>query len=242
MTHVRWVWAFLDVPETEARAAEKFWGAVTRTRLSDHRGERGEFATFLPEYCDPWFKVQHVLDGGGVHLDLDVDDVSAAADEATRLGATELGRFPDGNVVVMRSPGGFTFCLTSWTNAGAPSHQVREGQPDLLDQVCLDTPSGRYDDEVDFWAGLTGWQRRPATLPEFTSLTRPDGIPVRLLFQRLGEADGVVTGHLDFACHDRHRSREVHESAGASVESEHEFWIVMRDPAGRRYCLTHREP
>lgn len=241
MIDVRWMWAFLETVEVNADASEAFWHSVTRTELSPRRGERGEFATLLPEGGDAWVKVQRVIQGGGVHFDLDVDQpLPEAAAEALRLGATELARHDD--VIVMRSPGGFTFCLTSWSNAGSPTTQNRIGEPDLLDQICLDVPSDRYAAELDFWERLTGWPRRAGALPEFTSLTRPDGIPVRLLFQRLGELAGTVSGHVDFACHDRAATRAAHVAAGATVVSEHEFWTVMRDPVGRIYCLTHRLP
>ncbi|MFC7487366.1 VOC family protein [Knoellia pratensis] len=238
---VRWMWAFLDTIEGDADDSEAFWHTVTRTEVSARRGERGEFATLLPVRGDAWVKVQHVIEGGGVHLDLDVDrPPTEVAAEATRLGATEVAHHDD--VIVMTSPGGFTFCLTSWANTGSPTTQVRDGESDLLDQVCIDVPSDLYAAELDFWERLTGWQRRTGALPEFTSLTRPDGIPVRLLFQRLGEPNGPVTGHIDFACRDRAASREAHVAAGAMVVSEHEFWTVMRDPVGRIYCLTHRLP
>jgi len=241
MTQVRWMWAFLDTAEADAEASETFWHSVTRTEVSARRGARGEFATLLPERGDAWVKVQRVREGGGVHLDLDVDVLlPEAAAAATRLGATEVARHDD--VIVMQSPGGFTFCLTSWSNAGSPANQVRGGEPDLLDQVCLDVPSDLYAAELDFWERLTGWPRRAGALPEFTSLTRPDGIPVRLLFQKIGEPTGPVKGHLDFACRDRAASRAAHVAAGASVVSEHEFWTVLRDPVGRIYCLTHRLP
>lgn len=241
MIDVRWMWAFLDTVEADADRSWEFWRDVTRTRLSSRRGERNEFATLLPRHGYAWVKVQRVVEGGGVHLDLDVDQpLPEAAEEATRMGATEVTRL--GDVVVMRSPGGFTFCLTSWSNAGSPTTQVREDQPDLLDQVCLDVPSNLYTAELEFWEQLTGWRRRAGTLPEFTSLTRPDGIPVRLLFQRLGEATGTVRGHIDFACHEREASRATHVAAGATVLSEHDFWTVMSDPVGRVYCLTHRTP
>lgn len=241
MIDVKWMWAFLDTIEGDAETSEAFWHSVTRTQLSQPRGEHGEFATLLPQGGDAWVKLQRVQVGGGVHLDLDVDgDLGTAALEASALGAIEITRQDD--VIVMRSPGGFTFCLTSWTGAGSPAHQVREGEPDLLDQVCLDVPSDLYAAELDFWERLTGWPRRSGSLPEFTSLTRPDGIPLRLLFQRLGEATGTVSGHVDFACLDREASRATHLSAGAVVVSEHEFWTVLRDPVGRIYCLTHRTP
>jgi hypothetical protein len=242
MIDVRWMWAFLDTSEVVADASETFWCTVTRSQVSTRRGEREQFATLTPEGGQAWIKLQRVHSGGGVHLDLDVDDVGTASAEAVRLGASVVHRFPEGTVVVLRSPGGFTFCLTSWAEAGSHTTQVRVGEPDLLDQVCLDVPSDLYAAELDFWEQLAGWPRRAGALPEFTSLTRPDGIPVRLLFQRLGESTGPVTGHLDFACRDRAASRETHVAAGASVVSEHEFWTVMRDPVGRIYCLTHRLP
>ncbi|GAA4119379.1 hypothetical protein GCM10022415_19370 [Knoellia locipacati] len=241
MIDVRWVWAFLDTVEADADRSWEFWSTVTRAALAPARGPRDEFSTLVPATGDAWVKLQKVLDGGGVHLDLDVDvPLAEAAEEAARLGAAEVHRADD--VVVMRSPAGFTFCLTSWTNAGSAAAQVRDGEPDLLDQVCLDVPADGYAREVDFWESLTGWPKRPGSLPEFVSLTRPDGIPVRLLFQRLGEASGAARGHVDFACRDRGASREVHVAAGAGVVSEHDFWTVMRDPVGRVYCLTHRQP
>ncbi|MEO7268298.1 MAG: VOC family protein, partial [Knoellia sp.] len=208
MTDVRWMWAFLDTVERDADGSEAFWHTVTRTEVSPRRGERGEFATLLPKRGDAWVKLQRVMEGGGVHLDLDVDrPLAEVAAEATRLGATEVARHDD--VIVMTSPGGFIFCLTSWSNTGSPTTQVRDDEPDLLDQVCVDVPSDLYAGELDFWEQLTGWRRRAGALPEFTSLTRPDGIPVRLLFQRLGEPTGPVTGHIDFACRDRAASRET---------------------------------
>ena len=187
MIGVSWVWAFLDTPTSDADASEAFWQRVTRTTTSARRGARDEFATLLPRHGDPWVKLQRVLEGGGVHLDLDVEvPLDEASAEAVRLGATEVHRERD--VIVMRSPAGFTFCLPSWRNAGSATSQVRDGEPDLLDQVCLDIPAEAYAREVDFWESLTSWPTRPGSLPEFVSLTRPDGIPVRLLFQRLGEA------------------------------------------------------
>jgi hypothetical protein len=241
MIDIRWVWASLDTPAPDADRSQEFWAAVTRSRPSPPRGERGEFATLVPGRGAPWVSLQRVDEGGGVHLDLDVHvPLTEAAAEATRLGATEIRRRDD--VVDMRSPGGMAFCLTSWVDAGSATQQVRDGQPDLLDQVCLDIPSDGYAREVDFWETLTGWPKRPGSLPEFVSLTRPDGIPVRLLLQRLDDPAGAVRAHLDLATTDRSASRRAHEAAGAEVVSEHDFWTVMRDPVGRVYCLTDRRP
>lgn len=241
MIDIRWVWALLDTPTADADRSGAFWATVARSRLSPPFGKHGEFVTLLPESGDAWLALQRVDDGGGIHLDLDVDvPVAEAAAEALRVGAEELTR-RDG-VVVLRSPAGLVFCLTTWANTGSATRQERRDQPDLLDQVCLDIPSGDYAREVDFWETLTGWPKRPGSLPEFVSLTRPDGIPLRFLLQRLGEADGTARAHLDFATTDRPRTREAHVAAGAEVVSEHDFWTVMHDPAKRTYCLTDRRP
>ena len=241
MIDIRWVWTFLDTPEADGDRSWDFWAGVTRSRLAPPRGPHDEFSTLLPRRGHAWVKLQKVVEGGGVHVDLDVDvPLPDAAGEATRLGASEVSAHED--FVVMRSPGGFTFCLTSWRNAGSATTQVREGEPDLLDQVCLDIPADEFAREVDFWETLTGWPKRPGSLPEFVSLTRPDGIPVRFLLQRLEEPTGTVRAHLDLATRDREASRDAHVAAGARVVSEQEHWTVMHDPVGRTYCLTDRRP
>lgn len=250
MVDVRWMWVFLDTIEADAARSWEFWREVTRSTLSPTRGDRGEFATLLPSRGEAWVKVQAVLQaapgqaGGSVHLDLDVDDARRAAEEAKTLGAQEIGVLsePDGreSVVILRSPGGFVFCFTTWD--GTARHQVREGEPDLLDQVCLDLPEAQHDAEIAFWSGLTGWEWRPSDVPEFSFLQRPPGIPLRLLFQRLGEPIGQVCGHADLACVDRAATSAVHEDSGAQVVEQRAFWSVLRDPVGRVYCLTDRTP
>lgn len=241
MIDVRWMWAFLDTPRPLAQRSWAYWSQVTGWSVSAPRGEHGEFATLLPTDGDPWVKVQAVGDGaGGIHLDLDVDDVRAAADEATRLGAVEIGTLGEPeSVVIMRSPGGLVYCLTTWQG---DSVQVRRGQPELIDQVCLDLPASGHDAESTFWERLTGWTWRPTDVQEFSCLDRPDGIPLRLLFQRLGETDGPVRAHVDLACVDRPATQARHVQAGAEVVVVREFWTVLRDPVGRVYCLTDRNP
>lgn len=241
MIDVRWMWAFLDTPRPLAERSWAYWAQVTGWSVSDPRGEHGEFATLLPTDGDPWVKVQALGDGaGGIHLDLDVDDVRAAADDATLLGAVEIGTLGEPeSVVIMRSPGGLVFCLTTWQG---DSVQVRRGQPELIDQVCLDLPDSGHDAETTFWERLTGWTWRPTDVQEFSCLDRPDGIPLRLLFQRLGETGGPVRAHLDLACVDRSATQARHVEAGAQVLAVRDFWTVLRDPVGRVYCLTDRSP
>jgi hypothetical protein len=211
MSRIRWAWLFLDTPRADAERSARFWSEVTGWRRSPPRGEHEEFATLLPPRGDSWLKLQSLADGvSGVHLDLDVEDVTEAATRAEELGGTRVGSIGDA-VVVLRSPGGFTFCLTTWAG---DSEQVREGVPALVDQVCLDIPDLGYAGEVAFWRDLTGWVWTPADEPELSFLRRPPGIPLRILFQRLGEPTGAVRAQ----------------------------WTVMSDPVGRVYCLTDRSP
>jgi hypothetical protein len=208
-------------------------------RLSPTRGEHGQFATLLPPRGESWLKLQALADGPGrLHLDLEVDDVRAAAARAERLGATRVGPVAD-DVVTLRSPGGFTFCLTAWHS---DHDQVREGVPDLVDQVCLDVPEQGYAGEVAFWQNLTGWEWAASDEPELSFLRRPAGIPLRFLLQRLGEPTGPVRAHADLSTVDRAATLARHLAAGATVVHEREQWTVMTDPVGRGYCLTDRSP
>lgn len=235
---VEWLWAFLDTPLDSADESWPFWATVTRTTMSPRRGPDDEFATLLPARGGSWIKLQAVGSGGGLHLDLDGRDVHASARHAAALGARQIGHIDD-TVIIMQSPGGFTFCLTTWDGT---SGQVRTGEVDLLDQVCLDIPSTAWERECRFWADLTGWELRDGSIPStFRYLVRRDDLPIRVLLQRVG-ATGPVTGHLDFACTDRGATVAAHVAAGARVVAEHPGWTVMEDPVGRVYCCTDRDP
>lgn len=239
---VRWVWLFLDLPERDFDTSVEFWRQVTRSQLSPWRGEHGEFATFLPPEGDPWLKVQRVGGPGGIHLDLDVDEpLQEAAARAVSLGATVVGDL--GGVIICRSPGGFVFCLTGWSPEHHERGQVRAGAESLVDQVCLDAPSSRYAAELTFWSALTGWAvDDPDPDDEFARLAWADGIPVRFLVQRLGEAEGTVRGHADLSAVDPAAEVERHRGLGAAVEGPGDGWTVMQGPAGHRYCVTERDP
>ena len=244
---VRWVWAFLDLPEDGFDVAVEFWRAVTRTGVSARRGDRGQFATLLPEQGDAWVKVQRVGGVGGIHLDLDVDvPLEDAREVAVSLGATVLDEVPDDDgtlgVVVCRSPGGFVFCLTRWRPQETARGQVRRGQPSLLDQICLDIPTDRYAVEVGFWSELTGWGVQDVDSPEFERLEWPRGLPVRFLLQRLDEPSGPVRAHVDLACADVREECDRHVALGAHEVGPGRGWVVLRDPNGHEYCCTARDP
>lgn len=240
-----WISAFLDQPAATHDEAVAFWAGVTGYDVSPPRGETGEFATLVPATGDDHLRVQRVGEAPArVHLDLHVVDPRAEADRLAGLGAREVA---DHGHVVMTSPGGLTLCLVTHPASvrPAPARWSAGGtaHTSLVDQVCLDVPGPAYEREVGFWQALTGWEpQRSSVSTDFSSLARPDGHPIRLLFQRLGEDAGPARAHLDLATSDRAAETARHRALGAEVEGVHGRWTVLRDPAGRRYCLTDRLP
>jgi hypothetical protein len=241
-----WLTAFVDLPGVHHERVSRFWSEVTGWPLSAPRGDEAEFTTLLPPVGDPHLKLQRV--GGvvtGTHLDVHVDDPEAALARAEELGASLVLRHPEGYVVV-RSPGGFTFCLVrEHLTHPAPPTTWPDGHASIVDQLCLDIPSRLFPDETRFWAALTGWDlHQSAVRDEFAYLSRPRGVSIRVLMQRLDDRDGVVRAHLDLATTDRPAEVRRHEALGATqaVDQPGLGWTVMRDPAGSSYCITHRDP
>jgi len=242
---VRWLTAFLDLPEAAFGSATRFWSQVSASTLSPARGDRGEFATLLPADGDPYLRVQKVAGGpGGCHLDVHVDDMDATAQLAVELGAGVQRRLDD--VIVMASPGGMSFCVVGHLGERRrPAPVARSnGMRSRVDQLCLDISPAHYERDCEFWSALTGWEHRPGLLPQFSFLVRPDGIPLRVLLQRLGASVGNddARAHLDLACDDADAEAIVHEELGAQVRDRHELWVTMTDPSGLPYCLTRRDP
>lgn len=234
--------AFLDFAPDSFDDGTRFWSSITAYDVSPPRGELAEFATLTPGDGDPFLRVQRLGSGADrIHLDLHVPDPRAAADEAVGLGATEIA---DRGYVELRSPGGFRFCYVAHPATIRPRPTTWPGgHSSLVDQVCLDIPASSYEGESRFWRELTGWEPRASSVSsDFHSLLRPDGHPLRLLLQRLGEDTGDVRAHLDWATTDRAAETERHLALGARVVDVRELWTVLADPCGRRYCLTDRHP
>ena len=242
---VRWLTVFLDTPSTQSPASEAFWQQITGTTASARRGEREEFATLLPSDGDAFIRIQRVDDDDlpSCHLDVHVDDVQFSLADALSLGATLVRDFVD--YVVLASPHGFVFCLIPYHGEQTRPAPVvwPGGQHSLVDQLCLDIPAGSFVAETAFWAALTGWEQRHGTLPEFDHLARPSGMPLRLLLQKLDDAASgqPVRGHIDFACDDIETEVQRHTALGATFV-RHRSWITLRDPVGRDYCVTDRNP
>lgn len=237
-----WLSAFIDVPADPFEETVAFWAAVTGWSPSPRRGADDEFLTLDPgEGADDHLRMQRLASGSPrIHLDVHVPDPRAEADRAVALGATEVA---DAGYVVLESPGGLTFCLVGHpASRPAPPSRWPDLSTSLVDQVCLDVPPSSYDLETGFWQELLGWDRVGSSHPEFERLARPDGQALRVLLQRLDDDAGPVRAHLDVACSSRDREVVRHASLGARVVAEHEWWTVLEDPAGLRYCLTDRSP
>jgi catechol 2,3-dioxygenase-like lactoylglutathione lyase family enzyme len=242
---IRWLTAFIDRPAASFDVTAAFWSSVTGSTLSPPRGETGQFATLVPPEGDAYLRVQRIDAGsGGSHLDLHVDDVAWQSEAATAAGATERYRRP--GLVILTSPAGFHFCVVGHhgETTRPPSQPVDDaGHLALVDQLCLDVPADRFEDECEFWADLTGWRRGHSTVrPEFDYLDRPDPLPMRLLLQRRDDSDGPARAHLDIACDDVHALVERHVALGATTVERFEHWTTMADPAGLAYCITARDP
>lgn len=243
---VRWLTAFIDRPADTFDVAAAFWQQVTGTTRSPTRGEDGQFATLLPAEGDAHVRVQRIGEGpGGTHLDVHSDDRPSLVARAVDLGATVLAD-DDPDVTVLTSPTGYVWCAVGWdgeATASAP-HVGPSGAASRLDQICLDIAPDGFDAEVRFWTTLLDWPVTPSKVrPEFASAPRPEGLPMRLLFQRLERDEGPTTGHLDVAAGwEREAVVADHVAAGAEVEVEEAFWTVLRDPSGHRYCATLRDP
>lgn len=242
---IRWLTAFLDTPRNDAAAAVEFWRQITKSTLSEKRGSTGEFATLLPETGDAYLRTQDVDEGHvGCHLDVHVDDLREHLARAVESGATVVKDL--GTLVVLRSPAGLEFCLVTHRGEQTRPAPVRcpDGRTSLVDQVCVDLRTDLFDEEVRFWAALTGWERRSGALAEFEFLDRPDGMPLRVMFQRLEAADPArpVGVHLDLASDDHEAEASAHMLLGATVVRRARYWTTLRDPAGRDYCITRRDP
>lgn len=245
---MRWMTIFLDFPALSFDAGVSFWREVTGYGLSAARGADGEFATLLPPTGDAYLRVQRIGDGAaGCHLDLHVDvgaeSLSDAAGRAVTAGAT-IGHREDG-LVVLASPGGFPFCLVNWEGERAvpPPLAAADGAgASRVDTLCLDVPPGGFEQELVFWVTFTGREARPAPVPGYAILTRPEGWPARLLLQRRDSAapGDRTRGHVDFGCTDA-GARDRHVALGARVTGSQQYWTVLTDPAGREYCLVGRD-
>lgn len=103
--------------------------------------------------------------------------------------------------------------------------------------VLIDHPTESWDEAVTFWAGVRG-----STLPDVTdddphaSLDRLPG-EVMLDVQRTGSGT-TPRVHLDVETDDVPAEIARLEALGARIDTPHEDWAVMTDPAGLLFCVV----
>lgn len=233
-----WVIAFLDWPSDTFDQGTYFWERVSGWGLSEPRGRAGEFATFVPPAGDSYLKAQRLGAGPArVHVDVHVPDLGAASARAQELGAELLDdTHADEGFIALRSPGGLVHCVNGQPRSRAPEAMEWMGHTSRVHTVVLDLPAEAYEADCGYWAALTGTELRG--FPGFPECGRLAGLdsPLQVLLQRIGS--GPAGAHLDVAASDREAEVRRHVTLGAEVEQRSEHWTVMRDPTGRRYCVT----
>jgi hypothetical protein len=183
-------------------------------------------------------------------LELAHDDVERETEFWTGVVG---GRLPEYLSVQMQEPpwgwrGPFGITMVFEDDAPPPAIPPPASFPGVrrsrVYQVCLDRPRSRFDEDARWWADEVGGrlevlERRP----EFTWIRHPAGPqPLELLMQRLDEEDGPGSAHFDVGTSDRPAEVRRHLALGATLVAEEEFWTVLTDPAGFRYCVTDRDP
>jgi hypothetical protein len=240
---VPWVHAFVDVPAGLVPAARAFWSAVTGWPVGAPWPGHPEFASLVPPRGSPYLHVQTTGGPPRVHLDLlgHLEEDPARLEE---LGAAR-GHRGDG-WQVMTSPGGLPLCVCQEpepherpaSTAWAGGHRSR------LVQLCVDVPSARYEEELDFWRAATGWADEPVDAAEFHRLVHRAESPLALLVQRLGDDDGATRAraHLDLGTDDIAAEVSRVEALGARVLWRRDGFVALRDPVGLPFCVTGNAP
>lgn len=232
-----WLTAFLDFPASEVDAGTRFWRGVTGYGLSPVRGEAAEFATLVPPAGDPYLKVQRLGDGPTrLHLDLHVADPFASAECAEALGAELLTESPHG-YFVLRSPGGFTFCLVGHAGEVVPTSVVWEtGHHSRVTRFCLDVPRKRYAADVTFFAGLLGGHWQQVADPE-TALRPAAGWPLDVRLQP-AEFSPEPTTHLHVGTDDLAAEVARLVALGARERAVRTGKAILEAPGGTAVCVV----
>lgn len=232
-----WLTVFLDFPAAEFDAGTRFWAGATGYDLSATRGGRGEFATLQPPAGDPYLKVQRLGDGPTrLHLDLHVRDPYPAAEAAEAAGAELLEESAHGSFV-LRSPGGFTFCLVSHAGADVPGPRAwASGHRSRVSRFCLDVPRRRYAAEVAFFTELLGGPWREVAEPE-TALRPASGWAVDVRLQP-AELSPEVTSHLHIVTDDLEAEVARLADLGARQRAVRTGKAILEAPGGTALCVV----
>lgn len=235
--------AFIDVPAAQVEDARDFWSSVTGWPPGQPWDGHPEFTSLVPPRGAPYLHVQTIDGPPRVHLDL-AGDVERDPTRLEELGATR-GQLGD-RWQVMASPAGLPFCVCRDEPSSRRPDAVTwpGGHRSRLVQLCVDVPSERYEQELSFWRGATGWADEPVDAPEFHRLVHRTGSPLQLLVQRLGEDDEATQAraHLDLGTEQRAAEVMRVEALGARALRPGAGFTVMEDPVGLPFCVTDNSP
>ncbi len=107
----------------------------------------------------------------------------------------------------------------------------------VIHKIVIDVAGEDHERELAFWEGAVG-QPLPQyeRFPEYHGAMLAGRPGVGLLVQRL--QDGASRIHIDF--HTDNVEAEVArlEKLGAERVEHHDYWTVMRDPAGMLFCVV----
>jgi len=108
--------------------------------------------------------------------------------------------------------------------------------------AMLDSPPGSSAASEAFWLGVTGARLSPSRgrRHELASLVPSDGDGTLKVQRVVQSSPGAM--HLDLACDDREAETSRHLALGAEPVDVPAGWTVLRDPAGRSYCITEWRP
>jgi predicted enzyme related to lactoylglutathione lyase len=237
-----WMHAFVDVPAEDVATAHRFWSSVLGWPVGDAWPGLPEFTSFVPDAGAPYAHVQRIDGPARVHLDL-VGEIERDTARLEGLGATRGHRGPAWQS--MASPAGLPFCVCAETRPHErPTAVAWPGHRSRLVQLTLDVPADRYDGELRFWRGATGWADEEVDAPEFHRLVHRSESPLQLLVQRLGPDDGGrhARAHLDLGTDDLDAEVARVRSLGAHVLWANDGFTALRDPLGLPFCVTANDP
>ena len=237
-----WLHAVIDAPHGSHRETGRFWEHALGWPVGPGWEGHPELRSFEPRTGDAYVHLQEIDGAPRVHLDLEVDDPDAFAEQALALGAETVAVLERWQT--LRSPGGLAFCLLRPGDRTPPQPVAwSDGHRSRLVQVCVDAPRDAHEREVAFWQALLPGRWVGSDAPEFAGKWHDDaGSPLQLLFQRLDEPSGPVRAHLDLGTDDLAAEVRRLRALGATDVGPGRGWHTLRDPAATLFCATENSP
>jgi predicted enzyme related to lactoylglutathione lyase len=235
----------IDCERAGIGPAASFWSRALGLPVSDpDEGGDGRCALLSPGPGGLHVEVQSVEHSSRLHLDIACDDIDAEADAIEALGATRIAR-PHGRWWVMQAPTGHRFCLVRRREPETATPPRRTSLPlrhhSALVALVIDCPGDALGPALQFWSQAlrrdiaSHDQDRDGRYGELA--TGPD--EVFLLVQRVEHAARV---HLDIETDDLEAEVQRLEALGATRETLHKRWWLMRAPTGHRFCVVRQQP